>query len=755
MAPDSGVTRRTFLSLSAALAATVATSRMVDPFAPPAQASILSPGVTRTPSFCEICFWKCGIDVWKDAHGRVTQITGSAAHPLSNGRLCPRGTGGMGALYDPDRIRQPMLRRGDRWQAVSWDEALGFVAERMQAIRQRYSPAAVALLNHGQGASFLRHMMNAWGAPIVTAPSFAQCRGPRDVAFQATFGVNVGSPEITDLENSTLLVLLGCHLGENMHNTQVQEFAAAIGRGLELVVVDPRFSVAAGKAQHWLPAKPGTDLALLLAWIRLLIEEGGYNKPFVEQHCLGLAELRAAVSSYTPEWAYTQTGIEPEVIRAVARKLAMHQSSALVHPGRRTNWYGDDTQRLRAVAILNALLGNWGRPGGFFIPQRFDVGRYPYPPYPKADETLDKLVRAKFPLADEVPTQFLRDHTADGAAPPVKGWIVYGTDLFNSVPNKERTIAAIKKLELMVVIDVLPIELTGWADVVLPDTTYLERYDDLNNPPWKTPFVSLRQPVVAPLYDSKPAWWIARELGLRLGLHAWFPWKNIEEYLDTRLKTAGLSLKELKERGVATRSGGPIYTQQPRFFTPSGKVELYSARLKQLGFDPVPKYTPPTQPPPGFFRLLIGRMPVHSFGRTTNNPVLTELAVENEVWINAIAARDFNLRAGEYVRLVNQDGVKSTPVRVKVTERIRSDSVYMAHGFGRMTEKMHIANGRGAADNDLMTHVVVDPLMGGTSTNTNFVTFEKAERAPLERSREVSQGTDAGTGAAAREVNHV
>ncbi len=737
MAFDPALTRRTFLSLSAALAAGAAASGTFN-FEPEASASILNPGYSRTPSFCEICFWKCGIDVWKDPKGRVVQITGSANHPLSNGRLCPRGTGGMGALYDPDRIRQPMIRKGEKWQAVSWDEALGFIAGRMQDIRKKYSPAALALLNHGHGASFLRHLLSAYGAPVASAPSYAQCRGPRDVAFQLTYGVGVGSPEITDLENTTLLVLIGCHLGENMHNTQVQEFATAIGRGMELVVVDPRFSVAAGKAQHWLPAKPGTDLALLLAWIRLLIEEGWYNKAFVEQHCLGLAELRAAVSPYTPEWAYTQTGIEPETIRLVARKLGMHQSSALIHPGRRVNWYGDDTQRCRSVAILNALLGNWGQQGGFFAPQRFDVGKYPTPPYPKMDETFDRLVQARFPFADEVPTQFLRDHTLAEAKPPIKGWIVYGTDLFNSIPEKDRTIAAIKKLELLVVIDILPIELTGWADVVLPDTTYLERYDDLNNPPWKKPFVSLRQPVVEPLYDSQPVWWIARELGMRLGLQAYFPWKDMEEYLGTRLKSAGLTLQQLKAQGVATRPGAPIYTQQPRFFTPSGKVELYSARLMQKGFDPVPKYTPPAEAPPGFFRLLIGRMPVHSFGRTTNNRVLTEIADQNEVWVNAISAREFGLASGQYARLVNQDGVKSDRIRVKVTERIRPDCVYMVHGFGRKTEKLHQAYGKGAADNDLMTRVLVDPLMGGTSTNTNFVTFLKADPAPAEPLREVS-----------------
>lgn len=714
--------RRQFVSLSAALAAYSAVGPLVH-FGPQATASTLAPGITSTPSFCEICFWKCGIDVWKDGEGKVVSITGNQDHPLSNGRLCPRGTGGYGNLYDPDRIKSPMMRRGDKWVAVEWDEALDFIAQKMQAISEKYSPSAMATISHGHGASFLKHLMKAYGASVTSAPSYAQCRGPRDTGFKLTFGAGAGSPETTDMENSTFLVFLGTHLGENMHNTQVQEFTTAIEKGVELVVVDPRFSVAAGKAQHWLPIKPGTDLALLLAWIRLLIEDGGYNKKFVEQYCNGLDALKAEVSPYTPEWAYTQTGIPPEKIREIARKLGMHQSSALVHPGRRTNWYGDDTQRARAVAILNALLGNWGQAGGFFSGDTVRIPAYPVPEYPPLDTSFQKQVKKKFPLADKIPTQELRDHTLAGGSPPIKGWLVYGTDLLNNIPYKDKTIAALKELDLLVVVETMPIELTGWADVVLPDTTYLERYDDLHTPNWKRPYVALRQPVVKPLYDSKPPWWIAKQLASRLGLDAYFPWKTIEEYLDTRLRSVSLTLEEMKRKGVHVVDAAPPYTDSPKFKTPSGKVELYSHKLKELGFDPVPQYTPPAEPPPGFFRMLIGRVAVHSFGRTGNNPILTELVDENEVWVNSIAAREFGLRHGQYVRLMNQDGVKSNPIKVKATERIRPDAVFMAHGFGRNTEKLRIANGKGTADNDLITRVITDPIMGGTSTNTNFVTF--------------------------------
>jgi len=139
---------------------------------------------------------------------------------------------------------------------VTWDEALDYVAERMRKIATEHGPESMALFAHGVGGTFLRHTLKAYGSPNIAAPSFAQCRGPREVGFRLTFGDDVGSPERTDIENAQCLVLIGSHLGENMHNTQVQEFATAVGRGASIIVADPRFSVAASKAKFYLPVKP-------------------------------------------------------------------------------------------------------------------------------------------------------------------------------------------------------------------------------------------------------------------------------------------------------------------------------------------------------------------------------------------------------------------------------------------------------------------------------------------------------------------
>ena len=189
-----------------------------------------------------------------------------------------------------------------------------------------------------------------------------------------------------------------------MHNTQAQEFAEAVGAGASIIVADPRFSVAASKAKHYLPIKPGTDLALLLAWMNVLVTEGLYDKEYVDAHGFGFDAFKAEIASSTPEWAYPETGIEPEVIRETAREMARYRPATLVHPGRHATWYGDDTQSSRAIALLNALLGSWGRKGGFWKPVQMTVPGYPYPPYPKPDKGKVDNPNGKYPFASEALT---------------------------------------------------------------------------------------------------------------------------------------------------------------------------------------------------------------------------------------------------------------------------------------------------------------------------------------------------------------
>jgi thiosulfate reductase / polysulfide reductase chain A len=727
------LSRRKFLKITGAAAGVAAASTAALKATQRAGSTGPERGVRTVPTYCDICFWKCGTIAYvKD--GELWKVEGNPLDPLSNGRLCPRGTGGVGTHTDPDRLRAPLLRKRERgeevWVEVTWDEALDFIARKMQKIKSQYGPESMALFSHGIGGNFLKHTLKAYGTPNIAAPSFAQCRGPRDVGFRLTFGEDVSSPERTDIRNAKCIVLLGSHLGENMHNTQVQEFSDAVGNGASVIVADPRFSIAAGKAKYYLPVKPGTDIALLLAWMHILVNEGLYDREYVSEHGFGFEQFAATLAPFTPEWAYPETGIDPELIRATAREMARYKPATLVHPGRHVTWYGDDAQRSRAIALLNALLGSWGRKGGFYTPVSMDVPAYPYPEYPTSKRGKVDNPGHRYPFAHETITTGIREATISGSPYPIKGWMVYATNLLHALPNEQETIRAIQNLDLMVVIDVIPSEIAGWADVVLPEAIYLERHDDLNVEWFREPFIALRQPVVDAPHEQKPNWWIAKQLAMRLGLGNYFPWADIEEYLRHRLEAGGLSYEELKREGILRGKKQPVYYEEglrPAFPTPSGKIEFYSLQLQQAGFDPVPVYKRPAEGPPGFYRLLYGRAPVHSFSRTHSNRILSDMMSENEVWINTNTALRHELTNGEYIRLKNQDGVVSNRIRVKVTERIRPDCVYMVHGFGHTSKGLRHAFGKGASDAQMITRYTTDPLMGGTAMNVNFVTFEPAE----------------------------
>ncbi len=689
----------------------------------------------RFPTYCEVCFWKCAGWTYKDENGKIIKIIGNDEDPHCNGRLCPRGTGGVGMYYDEDRLKKPLIRVGEpgnqSFKEASWDEALDLIARNLTKIKEEKGPECVALFSHGTGGKMMSHLIKAYGSPNITAPSFAQCRGPREVAFAATFGEEVLSPERTDIRDTKCLVLIGSHIGENMHNGQVQEMSEAIDKGATIITVDPRFSTAASHSKFWLPIKPATDMALLLAWIHVIIKEELYDKEYIQKYAYGFDQLKNHVKNMTPEWAYGITTIEPDIIRKTAREMAAASPSVIIHPGRHVTWYGDDTQRSRAIAILNALLGSWGRRGGFFNPEAVRLPEYPAPPYPTPNRSWKDAFPGQYNLVHEVLTTGVCDATipSPDLTCNLLAWIVYGTNLLASLPNQKKTIEAIHNLEFLVVIDTMPMDITGYADVILPECTYLERYDNIRTSPHREPHIALRMPAVEPKYDSKPNYWIAKELGKRLGLEEYFKWNTIEEMLDWQLKEVGSSLEEMKVLGVKKmpREYNDLYSlngEDFEFNTNTGKIELFSTELARESFDPLPKYTHHPEPSPGYYRLNYGRAPMHTFSRTANNPNLTDLMDENSVWVNPRVAKLWDLNNGQYVWLKNQDGVVSSfPIKVRVTERIRWDSVYMVHGFGHLEKKLTKAFGKGASDSELVTHVMTDPIMGGTGMRGNFVTF--------------------------------
>lgn len=754
------ISRRTFLksALAGSAGLAVAGGHAIPAVAAP-ESSVEPPWYYRgeiktTYSVCDMCPWRCGITV-QSVGDRVYKIDGNPADPKSRGMLCARGQGGVSFMYDPDRLRSPMLRTGERgegkFQEVTWPEALDAMAEKLLAIKEQYGPESVAVFGHTSGEFwFADYFAQAWGTPNAAKPSSSLCTSPREEASNLTLGFPVGGHEPVDWEGLRCLTLIGSHIGEDSRNTVMQDFAKAWGRGAKVIVVDPRFSSVAAKADYWLPIKPGTDTALLLAWINVLIAEKRYDADYIAEWADGFDKLAAHVADLTPEWAAAITELDPELIRTTARVMADSLPQSLIMPGRHVTWYGNDTQRMRAAYTVNALLGAYGREGGFYFNKSPYIEAYPHPPFAVAGSAGGCSAEpgaesAELPVgpsgkarADGARTKFLRGATAmqeliepmiTGEPYPIKALIVYGTNLLNTVPDVPRTIEALKNLDLVVAIDVLPMEHVAWADIVLPEATVLERYDELWTVAHKTPYIALREPAVEPYADTKPAWWMARELGMRVGLENYFKWETAEEYINTRLQTIGSSIEKMREeKGIIVQKGKPYFADfkgSSPFLTKTGKIELYSDELALAGQDPIPVYTPTEDPPDGFFRLLYGRHPVHTFAKTQNTPLLHELYPENELWINAGIVAAQGMKDGDRVWLENQDGARSGPVKLKATERIRPDAVFMAHGFGRNEPALTLANGKGANDAQLQTRYILDPISGGAGMRVNFVRIVK------------------------------
>lgn len=341
--------------------------------------------ITTTYNYCDICPWRCGIVV-QSVNGRVAKIDGNPKDPKSRGMLCARGQAGVSFMYDPDRLKQPLIRVGARgenkFRTATWDEALNYSAEKMLKIRDQYGPEAIAFLGHTSGDFwFTDYLSQAWGSPNSAKPSVSLCTSPREEAALVTFGRAIGNHEPVDWDDSRCVALIGTHIGEDARNTLMQDLANARARGAKIIAVDPRFSSAAMKADYWLPIKPGTDTALLLAWMNVLIVEKLYDAEFVSKWTVGFEQLAAHVKPFTPEWAAAITELPVDKIRETARELGRNRPQAVIMPGRHTTWYGNDTQRMRAVYIVNALLGAYGRKGGMYFSKAPFIDEYPHPPW--------------------------------------------------------------------------------------------------------------------------------------------------------------------------------------------------------------------------------------------------------------------------------------------------------------------------------------------------------------------------------------
>lgn len=731
------LSRRDFLKLGGVAAGAAVLGEFIPPMvarAARANGQIDAQGDGMIATMCEMCVWRCGV-LAKVKNGRVVKLEGNPEHPHSKGKLCPRGQAGLMNTYDPDRVLTPLIRVGARgegkFRKASWEEALDLVAKNMLDIKKKYGAEAMVFSStHNLSQVQFENLLQAYGSPNYGTQR-SLCFNAMIVSNLMTYGMEEPARNYNGVK---YIILTGRNLAEAISNSETGELIDAIDKGAKVIYLDPRFTKTAAKASEWLPIRPGTDLAFHLALLNVIIGEKLYNAGFVAQYTSGFDELAGSIQQYTPEWAAKISEIPAGTIRRIAREFAKAGSHALAHNGWRTSNFVNSFQTERAITILNALVGNWGTtllPAGA---EGAGLGQIPQPAYPRVSALRLDGVPWKYPF---VPLkigvfQQMRDSILDEKPYAAHGWFVSRQNPALSLPDRKRTLAAFDKMDFIVTIDIIMNDTSWFSDVVLPEASYLERYDPLNVVGDRA---FIRQPVIEPQGEGRSALWIFKQLGERLGIGDFFQYKDEQDYLKQQLAPLGVSLDTVRKKGYVDLpgGGGDVY----KWSTPSGRIEIKSTALDKAGFAGLPVWQEPPAPKSGEFYLLTGKGARQTQFGTQNNLLLHKYDDEPRLWMNAKTAAAQGLADNDLVEVTSPIG--SVHIKLQATQAIRSDCVYMTPGYGHISKGLTTAYGLGAADSDL--HVTyTDPVSGGQALSQTFVSVKKISGASAQPSKPLYLG---------------
>jgi thiosulfate reductase / polysulfide reductase chain A len=721
--------RRRFLKFSAGGAAGAAIGASLAYVKPFSHSPEKAAQRVEVPTTCEMCVNKCSLIAVVE-NGVIHKLDPNPENPKSRGMLCARGNAGLQQVYDSARLKRPLIRAGNRgegkWRPASWEEAFDFAAKKLSEIKDKYGPQGTLWSSTESFQEvFFQNLAGAFGSPnLVRHPSL--CLASVNLAYSLTFG----TVPAFDLLNSKYIIMSGANRLESFITPDTMDLIeSAEYRKAKLIYLDPRFTVTASKADEWYPIRPGTDLAFMLAMLNVIIAESRYDKEFVANYTVGFDKLVEHVKSFTPDWAEQETEVPAKNIIRIAREFSDAAPRAVYYAGRRSSWYRQDFQMRRAQAILNAIVGSWDREGGMVPNGKIALGEYLFLPWddpaaPRVDE-MDK----NFPLAAKGDGAYLklRENVIAGTPYPVKAWMVHKQDPMNALPNQARTIEMLQQMDFVGVVDIQMSDTAWYADVVFPESTYLERTDPVEVLSGITPVVVYRQQVVKPAHDTKTTLEISQGLAKRLGLSQYFDF-TMDQWVAAQVKDLPLEtpLEHLKKHGVYVPPGFPKYgttlNSDHRFITKSGKIELFSERLQEANYEPLPVYQSPAQPPPGKFRIITGRRAYFTHANSTNNAWLNQFAPENGLWLNQSAADNLGIADGDRVEVASTVG--AVRLKAKVTQEIRPDCVFMLHGYGKKSKWQRLAAGNGGSDAELL-ETAWDKVSGNASLHETFVSVRK------------------------------
>lgn len=544
-------------------------------------------------SVCSICYAGCGVLIHLQ-DGKILKIEGNPDAPLSKGVLCPKGRASLDVLLHPARLKKPLGRKGRRgegaWEEISWDQALATVASRLNEAKALHGAESVLFLRgaaRGMQDNVFTRLVNAFGSPNVTSMAFV-CFMPKVYAALSTWGFF----PVPDYEHPPKCIVLW---GSNPEATWVPLYkmiTEAASRGTKLIVIDPRETTLTRRAAIWIRPRPGSDLALALAFMNVIINEGLVDEPFLSSWTVGFDRLKTHVARYSPEQVEAMTWVPADLIRDAAIMYAITKP-AIIQAGNALEQTGHSFQMQRAVCILESITGNVGSPGGevqWAHPKIVNRGSPEFTlqnliPQEKRDRRHGGAQLAPF-VKYALPQAIVRALLEDAPDRP-RAAFVQGGNLFATWPDTQATLKAFQRLDFIAMTDLFLSPTAQMSDIVLPVASFLE-HDGLNHNPDFFHVVQVQQKV-ADWGEVRSDTSILIDLAKELGLTDYF-WKDEYAFLDELLKPAGLTFEELRQKGFITGEKAYRHYEQGGFKTPSGKVELFSESLAHDGYDPLPDY---------------------------------------------------------------------------------------------------------------------------------------------------------------------
>jgi anaerobic selenocysteine-containing dehydrogenase len=669
-------------------------------------------------------------------NGRLVKVTGDPDSPTSRGYICAKGKAAPELLYHPDRLKYPLKRTGDRgenkWQRIGWDEALDTISEGFLKVKREFGAESIVGAR-GTGRPYyglFHRFLNCLGTP--NRLGFAHtCYGPR----LAVSAMTCGNLPVCDYYGfggtyPGCVLVWGCNITETGASDGMcgYQLTEALQKGAKLIVVDPRRTSLAARADHWLQIRPGTDAALALGMLHTIIAEGLYDKDFVSRWTTGFDSLVERVESYTPEKVAGITWIPEEAIRSAARTYATTRPAG-IQWGVSLDQGVNNFQTSRAILLLSGITGNIDVPGGdvLWVPpdgvvvqaQRLNPG-FEMPEKLAPEMRLKKIGGNKYKIPSTINSDDFIEAVLSHKPYPVKMLFIMGSNLLIGHSNVLQMVEALRKIDLTVAVDMFMTPTTQMADIVLPAASWLETDDvaDLH-------FVwcVLARQKVATIGECRDDKQILFDLAHRLGLEDSFPWQDVREYCDWVLKDTGINFEEFKKVGILKGDMRYRKYEQEGFKTPSGKFEFYCATLAAMGYDPLPYYIEPTESPyatPEIFReypLIIttgARIEAffHSEGRQIKS--LRRLNPDPLVEIHPDTAAGIGVKNGDWVSIESPRGGKIKQ-RARLTDGIHPGVVSAQHGWW-FPEKVPWEYGFRESNVNMLTHgLPCDPHTGSMS----------------------------------------